>query len=194
MSVKQTGCINIYHNLTPHAHQQIINIGTDGTQSLTITITGINPYIKVWSMTTDNHKKPGITVDIIIEIGNRIVLIKRKYPPYGWAIPGGFVDYGETLETAAVREAKEETSLEVTLKEQFHSYSDPSRDPRRHTISTVFIARGSGVPVAADDAARAELFDKKNLPETIVFDHRQILEDYFNYKNGQAKADIFNLM
>ena len=105
--------------------------------------------------------------------------MRRKNPPLGWAIPGGFVDYGETLEGAAEREALEETGLRVSLMRQFHSYSSPDRDPRFHTISTVFIAAGSGKLMAADDAADAAVFKKDSLPQDIAFDHRAILEDYF---------------
>ncbi|MDD5434912.1 MAG: NUDIX hydrolase [Nitrospira sp.] len=124
---------------------------------------------------------PFPTVDIIIETDNNgIVLIKRKNPPYGWAIPGGFVDYGETLEEAAVREALEETSLNVELVRQFHVYSAPDRDPRQHTISTVFIGKAAGTPVAADDAKEAGIFTKDNLPENLAFDHAKILDDYFS--------------
>lgn len=120
-------------------------------------------------------------MDIIIELeGKGIVLINRKNPPYGWAIPGGFVDYGETLEEAAVREAFEETSLKVELVRQFHVYSAPDRDPRQHTIATVFVARASGNPKAADDAADLGIFTKDTLPHDIAFDHRKILDDYFN--------------
>lgn len=128
-----------------------------------------------------NHRKiPLCTVDIIIKTCDGIVLIKRKNPPHGWAIPGGFVDYGETLEEAAVREAKEETSLEVRLIRQFHTYSDPKRDPRHHTISTIFIAEAEGVPLGADDAEEARVFDGPgSLPDAIAFDHRNILEDFF---------------
>ncbi len=126
-------------------------------------------------------KNPFPTVDIIIELGGKgIVLIERKNPPYGWAIPGGFVDYGESLEDAAVREALEETSLKVVLIRQFHVYSTPDRDPRQHTVSTVFIAWGAGVPRAADDAKEVGIFTKDTLPDNIAFDHRTILEDYFN--------------
>jgi ADP-ribose pyrophosphatase YjhB (NUDIX family) len=123
-------------------------------------------------------KTPRITVDIIIELDEGIVLIERKNPPHGWALPGGFVDYGESLEAAATREAKEETGLEVELLRQFHTYSDPGRDPRGHTVSTVFVARASGVPQAADDAQAAGVFQRGNLPEAMAFDHREILEDY----------------
>jgi ADP-ribose pyrophosphatase YjhB (NUDIX family) len=130
------------------------------------------------------YKNPFPTVDIIIEIrGRGIVLIKRKSNPIGWAIPGGFVDYGESLEKAAVREALEETSLNVELIRQMHTYSDPERDPRHHTISTVFIARAEGNPIAADDAQEAQIFTEENLPEPLVFDHRLILRDYFNRLN-----------
>jgi len=126
------------------------------------------------------YRNPFPTVDIIIEIPRRgIVLIKRKNQPLGWAIPGGFVDYGETLEEAAVREAFEETGLKVELIRQWHTYSDPKRDPRHHTITTVFIARADGEPVAADDAQDAGIFRADNLPEPMAFDHLDILQDYF---------------
>ncbi len=125
-------------------------------------------------------RNPLPTVDIIIELKDKgIVLIRRKNPPHGWAIPGGFVDYGESLEDAAVREAREETSLNVELISQFHTYSDPKRDARFHTISTVYIASAKGEPMAADDAADIGVFKEDNLPEPIVFDHKEILRDYF---------------
>lgn len=128
------------------------------------------------------RKSPFPTVDIIIEVDGGIVLIKRKNEPFGWAIPGGFVEYGESVEECAIREAKEETSLDVELVEQFHVYSHPKRDPRFHTISTVFIARGKGKPVGGDDAKEARVFNENFLPDEIAFDHRKILEDYFRYK------------
>jgi 8-oxo-dGTP diphosphatase len=132
---------------------------------------------------SENHRNPVPTVDIIIEVAGRgVVLIERKNIPHGWALPGGFVDYGESLEAAAVREAKEETSLEVQLIEQFYTYSDPSRDPRKHTISTVYIGTAQGIPQGADDAKRAKIFTKGQLPNPIVFDHPRILSDYFVYK------------
>lgn len=127
------------------------------------------------------YRNPVPTVDIIIEIEDKIVLIERKNPPHGWALPGGFVDYGESFERAAVREAKEETSLDVVDLQQFRTYSDPNRDARLHTASTVFIAKASGTPVGADDAKRAELFDRSTLP-TLVFDHSKILDDYYRAK------------
>ncbi len=130
------------------------------------------------------YKNPIPTVDIIIEIDNQIVLIERKFEPHGWALPGGFVDYGESLEDAAVREAKEETSLDVELTKQLHTYSDPSRDKRKHTISTVFIAKGRGTLEAKDDAKNAELFTKDTLPTTLCFDHEKILIDYYKHKKA----------
>ncbi len=123
------------------------------------------------------YRNPVPTVDIIIEINGGIVLIKRNNPPLGWALPGGFVDYGESYEAAAIREAREETGLEVTLVRQLHTYSDPGRDPRQHTASTVFIARAAGTPQGGDDAAEARIFTCDNLPE-LAFDHGRILADY----------------
>jgi 8-oxo-dGTP diphosphatase len=125
------------------------------------------------------HRNPTPTVDVIIEIGKEIVLIERKNPPHGWALPGGFVDYGESYETAALREAEEETNLKVRNLKQFHTYSDPKRDSRQHTASTVFIGKAEGQPKAGDDAGRTGLFTKENLP-SLVFDHSKILADYFN--------------
>lgn len=138
-------------------------------------------------------RNPFVTVDIIIEINQKIVLIERANPPYGWALPGGFVDYGESLETSAIREAKEETSLEVILKEQFHTYSNPDRDPRHHTITTVFIGKGIGTPKPADDAKQLGIFTENDLPDPIVFDHKKIISDYFRYKEGASKKTIFSL-
>ena len=129
----------------------------------------------------EKYLHPHPTVDLIIEMeGGGIILIERKNPPSGWALPGGFVDYGESLEQAAVREAKEETSLDVTLISQFHTYSDPKRDSRKHTISTVFIATAKGKPVAQDDAKNIGIFTKDNLPLSLAFDHKDILKQYFN--------------
>ena len=120
------------------------------------------------------YRNPLVTVDIIIEMPNGIVLIERANPPHGWALPGGFVDYGESLEAAAIREAKEETSLNIRLVEQFHSYSNPDRDPRHHTVTTVFIARGTGVPAASDDAGHLSVFSEDALPKPLAFDHDAI--------------------
>ncbi len=134
------------------------------------------------------YRNPAPTVDIIIETEGGIVLIERKNPPFGWAIPGGFVDYGECFEDAARREAKEETGLTVQLQRQLLTYSDPKRDARQHTASTVFIATATGRPVAADDAQQAEIFFAHNLPP-LAFDHARILRDYFTFKaTGQLPA------
>ncbi|OFX21855.1 MAG: NUDIX hydrolase [Anaeromyxobacter sp. RBG_16_69_14] len=128
------------------------------------------------------HRNPKPTVDVVIVLPDDcVVLIERLNEPSGWALPGGFVDEGETLEAAAVREAREETGLEVDLIEQFHAYSDPRRDPRRHTITTVFIGRASGEPAGGDDAARAEAFRWTGLPSPIAFDHAEILADVRRY-------------
>jgi len=131
---------------------------------------------------SEKLRNPLLTVDIIVEVSGGIVLIERKNIPHGWAIPGGFVDYGESIETAALREAKEEISLDVVLTEQFYTYSDPRRDARHHTVSTVFIATADGTPRGADDAKLARTFHENDLPEPIVFDHAQILRDYFAFK------------
>jgi ADP-ribose pyrophosphatase YjhB (NUDIX family) len=139
------------------------------------------------------HRNPLLTVDIIIECRDGIVLIERKNPPWGWALPGGFVDYGESLEAAAIREAREETSLKVHLTEQMHTYSDPSRDPRHHSVSTVFIAKAEGMPAARDDAKNAGIYSADNLPAPIVFDHLEILTDYFAYKNGAVRNKVFGI-
>jgi 8-oxo-dGTP diphosphatase len=128
------------------------------------------------------HKNPVPTVDIIIEVKGGIVLIERKNPPHGWAIPGGFVDYGESLEDAARREAKEETSLRVKLEQMLYVYSKPSRDPRQHTVSTVFIASAKGNPTAADDAKNLKIFKLTELPKILAFDHAQIIKDYVKFK------------
>ncbi len=127
-------------------------------------------------------RNPFLTVDAIIEIEGEVVLIKRKNPPPGWAFPGGFVDYGETIESAVIREAKEETCLDIINVKQFHTYSSPDRDPRHHTVSVIFTASASGTPTAADDAKEIGVFTKDTLPDDIAFDHRQILEDYFEGK------------
>jgi ADP-ribose pyrophosphatase YjhB (NUDIX family) len=137
----------------------------------------------------EKYRNPFPTVDIIIETGKQkggIVLIKRKNPPFGWALPGGFVDYGESLESAAKREAEEETSMKVELLYQLGAYSDPSRDPRHHTISVVFVGRATGKPKAADDAIDVGIFDRLSLPDPLAFDHKEILRDYFKrcYSKG----------
>lgn len=135
-------------------------------------------------------KTPFVTVDIIISYQGGIVLIERKNEPHGWALPGGFVDIGESIEHAAVREAKEETSLDVLLTEQFYAYSDPERDPRFHTVSMVFIGTGEGELKGADDARTARVFTEQNLPDTIAFDHRRIIADYFRYVTTGKRPEI----
>ncbi len=120
-------------------------------------------------------------MDIIIEYGDGIVLIERKNEPYGWALPGGFVDVGESLEQAATREALEETSLHVELRELLYAYGKPTRDRRGHTVSIVYIAEGRGHLKAADDAKGARVFSYETLPDRLAFDHREIITDYFTF-------------
>ena len=137
------------------------------------------------------YRNPKPTVDVIVELaGEKVVLIRRKNPPHGWALPGGFVDEGESLEHAAVREAKEELSVDVTLTEQLFTYSDPKRDPRQHTISTVFLARTEGQPQGADDAAEARSFSLDALPQPLCFDHAQILADYRAYRRTGTRRKL----
>lgn len=137
----------------------------------------------------DLYRNPLLTVDIIIEVAEKgLVLIERRNPPFGWAIPGGFVDYGESLEAAAIREAREETGLELLDLEQFHAYSDPRRDPRGHTVSVVFTARAKGVAKAGDDAKNLRIFPPGGLPENLAFDHGLILSSYLGAgKKGKKK-------
>ena len=141
---------------------------------------------------TAAFRNPVPTVDVIIQIKNGkgkegVVLIQRRNPPLGWALPGGFVDYGESLEKAAVREAEEETSLKVRLLYQLHTYSDPDRDPRQHTISTVFVATASGVPRAGDDAQSLGIFTREEMIFPLAFDHRKILGDYFGQRRASGR-------
>jgi ADP-ribose pyrophosphatase YjhB (NUDIX family) len=124
-------------------------------------------------------RNPVPTTDIIIRVDQGIVLIKRKNPPFGWAIPGGFIDYGESAESAAIREAREETSLDIRDLRLFGVYSAPDRDPRQHTLTVVFTADAGGTPVAQDDAADIGVFTRDNLPSPLAFDHGKILDDYF---------------
>jgi 8-oxo-dGTP diphosphatase len=140
------------------------------------------------------YRNPTPTTDIIIELIDRphrpIVLIERLNPPHGWALPGGFVDYGESLETAAIREAKEEVGLDVSLIEQFHLYSAPDRDPRQHTIALVFIATATGEPIAQDDAKSLGIFNPWEIPAQLCFDHSQIVRDYLHYRHYQVRPGI----
>jgi len=136
------------------------------------------------------YKNPTPTVDILIELVDhpgKIVFIERAHEPTGLALPGGFVDEGEWVADAAVREAKEETGLDVEILELFHVYSNPRRDPRKHTMSTVFIGRASGDPVGSDDAAKAHIAAPDALPGTLVFDHATIIADYIAYKKTGAR-------
>ena len=145
-------------------------------------------------ITAVTYRNPTPTVDIIIELIDRphrpIILIERLNPPHGWALPGGFVDYGESLETAAIREAQEEIGLGVQLLEQFHVYSAPDRDPRQHTISIVFIATAIGTPTAQDDAKTVQVFAPWEIPTTLCFDHHKILQDYLHYRNYHQRPGI----
>ncbi|MDH5300407.1 MAG: NUDIX hydrolase [Gammaproteobacteria bacterium] len=139
---------------------------------------------------------PALSVDIIIELRDRpdrpIVLIERKYPPPGWAIPGGFVDIGETVEHAAVREAQEETNLTVTLTQLLGVYSDPRRDPRGHTVSAVYVAEAVGEPTAQDDARHLAVFAMDELPSLLAFDHSQILQDYLHFRQTGESRSVRN--
>jgi len=133
------------------------------------------------------YQNPIPTVDVLIEIEGRpgtLVFIERAHEPHGWALPGGFVDRGELLADAAIREAKEETGLDVELIELFHCYSDPRRDPRQHTMSTVFIGRARGGPTGGDDAATAEVAPADAPPGPLVFDHGTIVADYLEYRRS----------
>lgn len=128
--------------------------------------------------TVTRYRNPVPTVDIIIRVDAGIVLVDRRNPPRGWALPGGFVDYGESLEAAACREAREETGLVIEKLRQFGAYSDPQRDPRQHNISVVFTAQAKGQPVAGDDAKNVGVFPLDQLPDPLCFDHARILRDY----------------
>lgn len=127
---------------------------------------------------------PLLAADIIIRLpeeADRIILIERKYPPHGWALPGGFVDRGETVEQAAMREAKEEVGLDVQLEVLLGCYSNPLRDPRGHTVSLVYVGSALGVPIAADDAKNLQLVNPYDPGPELAFDHGLILQDYVAY-------------
>lgn len=141
-----------------------------------------------------HYRNPMPTVDVIIELGpgrgapGPVVLVERRNPPLGWAIPGGFVDYGEQAESAARREAKEETGLTVELLALIGVYSHPDRDPRFHTLTSVFAARALGQPQAGDDAGRAGAFTRGWMPGDLCFDHQRVLEHYWQWRLGQRPA------
>ena len=133
-------------------------------------------------------KGPFTTIDAIIELKEGIVLIQRSNPPFGWALPGGFVDYGESLEDAVKREAKEETNMDLVEIEQFHTYSDPKRDPRFHTVGTIFIAKAKGRPKAGDDAKGLKIVKYEDLLKLdYAFDHKKIIKDYLEYKKTKDR-------
>jgi len=150
-------------------------------EAFTIFKKGVLGYLEY--VTTKLSGGPFVTVDAIIELSAGIVIIKRSNPPFGWALPGGFVDYGESLEAAVIREAKEETNLDLIEVKQFHTYSDPTRDPRFHTIGTVFMAKAKGKPQAGDDAAEIKVIKVSQIKKLeFAFDHKKILIDYLNSK------------
>ncbi|MCB1137883.1 MAG: NUDIX hydrolase [Leptospiraceae bacterium] len=153
------------------------------------------------ALSETRYRNPVPTVDLIIRVPEGIVLIERKNEPHGFALPGGFVDEGESVEQAAIREAKEETSLDVRLEELFYVYSDPARDPRKHTISIVFLASARGKPLAGDDAKSVLVVSEESIAsgnfgtadatDTLVFDHHRILQDYSRYrKEGHRPLHI----
>lgn len=137
---------------------------------------------------------PLLAADALVELldlpGRPIVLIRRRNPPHGWAIPGGFVDVGETLEHAAVREAREEIGLDVTLSVLLGVYSRPQRDPRGHTVTAVYVAQARGMPVADDDAESVGLFKLDELPQNLAFDHQLVLSDYAKFIRDGSVAPL----
>jgi O-acetyl-ADP-ribose deacetylase (regulator of RNase III)/ADP-ribose pyrophosphatase YjhB (NUDIX family) len=150
-------------------------------EAFTVFKKGVLGYLEY--VTTKLCYGPYVTVDALIELPEGIVVIRRSNPPFGWALPGGFVDYGESLEDAVKREAKEETNLDLTEIKQFHSYSDPQRDPRFHTVGTVFIAKAKGRPKAGDDATGLKVVSLKELEKLdFAFDHKKIIQDYLDSK------------
>jgi len=153
-------------------------------EAFTVFNKGVLGYLEY--VTTKLSGGPFVTVDAIIELPEGIVIIQRSNPPFGWALPGGFVDYGESLEEAVKREAKEETNLDLTGIKQFHTYSNPQRDPRFHTIGTVFTAKAKGSPKAGDDAAGLKIIKPAEIKKlNFAFDHKDILADYLKSKQGR---------
>lgn len=171
--------INTYLSLTPSKLKEIRFVLFD-REAYEIFKDFVEGHIEYIRRKQGHYPIP--TADIIIEVNKGFILIERENPPFGWAIPGGFVNYDESLEETAVREAKEETGMKLKNLRQLHTYSKPGRDPRFHTISTVFIAEGVGKPKASSDAKNLKIFTKDNLPQDIVFDHKVIIEDYLKTK------------
>jgi 8-oxo-dGTP diphosphatase len=136
------------------------------------------------------YRNPAPTVDVIIETAGGIVLVRRAHPPPGWALPGGFVEYGERAAEAAVREAREETGLEVELTALLGVYSRPDRDPRQHTMSTLFVGRAAGAPRGGDDAAEARVFATDALPGPLAFDHADMIADYLRWRRDGTRPPL----
>ncbi|TRZ96546.1 NUDIX domain-containing protein [bacterium] len=156
-------------------------------EAFTVFNKGVISYLEY--LTQKLQAGPFTTVDALIELEEGVVLIERSNPPFGLALPGGFVDYGESLEDAVIRETKEETNLEITELRQFHTYSDPDRDPRFHTIGTVFLAKAKGKPQAGDDAKGLRIVKLSEIAKLdIAFDHKKILEDYLKYKQDKNRC------
>jgi len=139
------------------------------------------------------HRNPLPTVDVVVACAGGVVLVRRGRPPLGWALPGGFVEEGESLEAAAVREAAEETGLAARLTEQFFSYGEPARDPRHHTVTTVFLAEATGDPRGGDDAAEARVWPWGELPAPLCFDHARILRDVTRYRQTGERPRLESL-
>lgn len=201
-NLKQTFLANIAKVISEEIVKLVLEDKSFNVQKIIFVFKNKNLY-KIFSQIVSDHvgyinRKIGLypipTVDIIIEVKTKqkhgVVLIERKNPPYGWAIPGGFVEYNESLEDAAVREAKEETGLDIKNLKQFHTYSQPGRDPRFHTISTVFIAETNKLPKASSDAKKVVVATKEEILKDkyhLVFDHKKILLDYFESKIKNGK-------
>jgi len=139
------------------------------------------------------HRNPFPTVDVVIACGGGLVLVRRRSPPLGWALPGGFLEWEEGLEAAAAREAREETGLEVRLTEQFFTYADPDRDPRHHTVTTVYLGEAEGIPRGGDDAREARVWPWDGLPEPLCFDHGRILRDVVRYRATGVRPRLESL-